>query len=324
MRPPEHWHLAPRRRSNALWWWLFALTAAVVGGALLLRWQLAGGEPRPSTTSAAACTAGVDCPSSGDLIAVAATPPPPPITGRAAALIEAPCGAVLYEKNARQRLAPASLTKMATALVAVERARLDEEVDVRVNSALLAASSGSTVMGLQPGQRLRMRDLLYGLLLPSGNDAAIAVAEHVGGSVPAFVELMNAKAEELGLEDTHFANPHGLDEPGLYTSARDMALLGQALLEEPELAAIVREKSYQPAWDGPPVWNGNELLTLYPEAIGVKIGYTEGAGQTIAAAAERDGRRVIVSVLGAWDRYSDAINLFEWAFANAEPACDGS
>jgi D-alanyl-D-alanine carboxypeptidase (penicillin-binding protein 5/6) len=98
-------------------------------------------------------------------------------------------------------------------------------------------------------------------------------------------------------------------------------VLGSALLAHPELAAMVRTERYQPAWDGPEVWNGNALLDLYPEAIGIKIGYTEKAGQTIVAAAERDGRRLIVSVLGTWDRYADAIALFEWAFAETERAC---
>ena len=166
-----------------------------------------------------------------------------------------------------------------------------------------------------------MRDLLYGLLLTSGNDAAIAIAEEVGGNVPAFVELMNAKAQQLALLNTHFSNPHGLDEDGLYSSAFDIALLGRELLKQPELAAIVASQNYQPAWDGPQLWNGNALLDLYPEAVGVKIGYTEKAGQTIVAAAERDGRRLIVAVLGGWDRYSDATALFEWAFAETTPTC---
>jgi D-alanyl-D-alanine carboxypeptidase (penicillin-binding protein 5/6) len=321
MRPPDHWHLR-RRRPERLWWALVLAAALVVVGALLLRFRPSGGEAEPSTISTE-CAVGADCAPDGEAATFAGDIPPPRITGRAAAVIEDSCGALLYGRNAHQRLAPASLAKIATALVAVERGDVSEMVDVRVNSALLVASTASTVMGLEPGLRLSLRDLLHGLLLPSGNDAAIAIAEHVGGSVPAFVELMNGRAEELGLRNTHFANPHGLDEPGLYTSAFDVAMLGRALLAQPELAAIVATQSYQPAWDGPQLWNGNALLDLYPEAVGVKIGYTEQAGQTIVAAAEREGRRVIVSVLGSWDRYSDAIALFEWAFAETEPACAG-
>jgi D-alanyl-D-alanine carboxypeptidase len=193
---------------------------------------------------------------------------------------------------------------------------------VHVNSGLLHASTSSTVMGLEPGMQLSLRDLLYGLLLVSGNDAAIAIADHVAGNTPAFAAMMNVLAQTLGLSDTHFANPHGLDEAGHVSSSHDMALLGRALLEQPQLAAIVRTEHYQPAWDGPEVWNGNELLDRYRGAVGVKIGYTEQAGQTIVAAAQRGGRTVIVSVLSAWDRYADASALLDWAFANTQPACD--
>jgi D-alanyl-D-alanine carboxypeptidase len=170
--------------------------------------------------------------------------------------------------------------------------------------------------------QLRLRDLLYGLLLVSGNDAAIAIADHIAGNTPAFAAMMNVLAQTLGLRDTHFANPHGLDEPGHLSSAYDMALLGRALLAQPQLAAIVRTEHYQPAWDGPEVWNGNGLLGNYPGAVGVKIGYTEQAGQTIVAAAKRGNRSVIVSVFSAWDRYTDAAALLDWAFANTQPACD--
>ena len=219
-------------------------------------------------------------------------------------------------------MAPASLTKIATALVALERADLAETVDVRINGVELSASTDSTVMGLEPGQRMSVRDLLFGLLLPSGNDAAIALAEHVGGDVPAFVDLMNAKVNELGLGDTHFANPHGLDDPDLYTSAFDIAMLGRELIRQPELAAIVRTPTYQPAWDGPPVWNGNRLLNTYPGSIGVKTGFTDEARGTIVAAADRDGRRLVVSVLGSSAIYDDAITLMEWAFTDERSACN--
>ena len=318
MRPPEHWHLR-RRRSQRLWW-LLAVVGVVLVGALVLRSRTSGGEE--------ASVVSPECAVAGECAAADANPTfvyngaqPPAITGRAAVVIEDSCAALLYERNAHQRRPPASLAKIATALVAAERVDLSRTVDVRVNSSLLVASTASTVMGLEPGQRLSMRDLLYGLLLTSGNDAAIAIAEEAGGNVPAFVELMNAKADQLALRNTHFSNPHGLDEDGLYTSAFDIALLGRELLKQPELAAIVASQNYQPAWDGPQLWNGNALLDLYPEAIGVKIGYTEKAGQTIVAAAERDGRRLIVAVLGSWDRYSDATALFEWAFAETTPAC---
>ncbi len=321
MRPPEHWHIVRRRRRPSWLAWPLVLVAAVaLAGVLAFYFRPSGSDERPLTVSRE-CAAVAECAQGGGGPLYVGDSAPPRITSRSAAVMEASCGALLYDWNAHLELPPASLTKIATALVAAERVDPLLMVEVRVNSGLLVASTASTVMGLQPGMRLSMRDLLHGLLLPSGNDAAIAIAQEVAGGVPAFVDLMNRKAQELGLRDTHFANPHGLDEPGLYSSAFDIAMLGRALLGQPELAAIVRTKSYQPAWEGPELWNGNELLDTYPGAVGVKIGYTEKAGQTIVAAAERGGRRLIVSVLGAWDRYADASALFDWAFAHTEPAC---
>ena len=209
-----------------------------------------------------------------------------------------------------------------TAIVATEREDLARVVEVDVNSALLVVSTDSTVMGIEPGMRLSLRDLMHGLLMVSGNDAAAEIAMEVGGTMPRFVEMMNAKVEELGLQNTHFANPHGLDEPGLYTSAYDIGLLGNELLADAELASIVAKRQYTANWNGPDLWNGNRLPVLYPEVVGVKIGFTEGAKQTIVAAAEREGRRLIVSVLGSNDRYTDAIALLDWAWLNTEPACD--
>jgi D-alanyl-D-alanine carboxypeptidase len=199
---------------------------------------------------------------------------------------------------------------------------MTDTVRVDVNGVDFSLETDSTVMGLEPGQVLTMQDLLYGLLLPSGNDAAIQIAEHVSGSVRRFVQLMNLKADELGLENTHFANPHGLDEDDLYTSANDMALLGRELLRYPELAEIVGSRTYQPTWDGPAVANLNQLLNFYPGTLGVKTGYTPLAGQTIVAAAEQGGRRIIVSILGdQFDIYYDVSELLNWAFQETEPAC---
>jgi D-alanyl-D-alanine carboxypeptidase (penicillin-binding protein 5/6) len=327
MRPPEHWHLN-RRRQPRRWPRIAALGALAIAAVALAAWCWpaggSGGTAAPQSRAVIAgsgCAGGANCVQSSVADFSSGNVPPPKIRGKAAVVIEASCDARLYSHNGDLRLPPASLTKIATALVAVDHRNLSDMVDVQVNSALMAASTGSTVMGLQPGMRLSMGDLLYGLLLPSGNDAAIAIAQEVGGGVPAFVDLMNEKAAALGLQNTRFTNPHGLDEAGLYTSARDIAELGRALVAQSELAAIVRTKQYQPAWDGPEVWNGNELLDQYPGAIGVKIGYTEKAGQTIVAGAERNGRRIIVSVLSTWDRYADATALLDWAFANTQPAC---
>ena len=247
---------------------------------------------------------------------------PPPVSAAAAVVIEEPCGAVIHGYNTHARLSPASLTKIMTAIIAAEHADIRQTVDVTVDGGALSEATDATVMGLSPGQQLSLTDLLYGLLLPSGNDAAIQIAEQVAGNVDHFVGMMNDKVDELDLGNTHFSNPHGLDEPGHYTSAYDIALLGRQLLEDPDLAFIVGTRSYQPAWDGPPVANLNLLLGHYPGAVGVKTGYTPQAGQTIVAAAQRDGRRFIVSVLGSADNFADATALLDWAFSRTDSSCE--
>jgi D-alanyl-D-alanine carboxypeptidase (penicillin-binding protein 5/6) len=247
---------------------------------------------------------------------------PPPISAAAAAVIEEPCGSVIHGHNTHARLSPASLTKIMTALVAAEHADIRQTVDVTVDGGALSEATDATVMGLTPGQQLSLTDLLYGLLLPSGNDAAIQIAEQVAGDVDDFVRMMNDKVDELDLGNTHFANPHGLDEPGHYTSAYDIALIGSRLLEDPDLAFIVGTRSYQPAWDGPPVANLNLLLGHYPGALGVKTGYTDQAGYTLVAAAQRDGRRFIVSILGSADNFADATALLDWAFSRRDSSCE--
>ncbi len=312
-------------------WWLALPVAGFVLVAGLVAALLARGGG--SDGDAARCAPGQDCPAAaepssqggGRAFDFAPTPDgdeePPLITGRAAAVLEEPCRALLFEQNVHQALAPASLTKIATALVAAQRTDLSETVTARVSGFEMSQATDSTVMGLEPGDTVTVRDLLYGMLLPSGNDAAITLAEHVAGRVSGFVALMNDEAARLGLTDTHFSNPHGLDDPGLYTSAYDIAVLGAELLRRPELAEIVRTQVYQPAWEKPPLSNLNRLLTNYPGALGVKIGYTDEAKQTIVGAAERGGRRLIVSVLGSEDVYVDAIALLDWAYENAPSKC---
>lgn len=254
---------------------------------------------------------------------VSSVAPPGPLSAPSAVVVEMSTGETLYELNSHETRAPASLTKIATALATLDHAALDDMVEVTVDGAELSRATDSTVMGLEPGQTLSVRDLLYGLLLPSGNDAALQLAEYVGGGTLPFAEMMNAKALELGLYDSHFANPHGLDEPDHYTSAYDIAMLGRALMQQPDLAPIVGTRVYTPAWDGPSVWNGNRLLNLYPGIIGTKTGFTDNAGQTIVATGERDGLQMVVSVMGSEDVYGDAIKLLDWAFTVGASACGG-
>lgn len=247
------------------------------------------------------------------------TPTAPPgfpfVSAKSIAVIEGSCGAEIYGRDEHARLKPASLTKLMTAAVAIDQAPPDTLITSRIDGAQLNSDTGSTIMGLKPGQQLSLLDLLYGLLLPSGNDAAIAIAEGIAHDQTSFVELMNEKARSLALNDTHFTNPHGLDAEGLYSSAYDMAMLARYVMENPTLRQIVSAVTWQPKWDGPPVWNGNRFLTDYQGADGVKIGYTEQSQQTIVASATRGGRRIIAAVMRSQDRYTDSERVLDWAFA---------
>ncbi len=239
----------------------------------------------------------------------------PYVSAKSIAVIEGGCGAEIYGRDEHARLKPASLTKLMTAAVATDQASVDTLITSHVDGAALNDQTGSTIMGLKPGQQLSLLDLLYGLLLPSGNDAALAIAEGIGGTDAQFVAMMNAKAQSLALDDSHFANPHGLDDDNLYSSAYDMAVLARYVMQNPTLRTIVSTLSWQPKWDGPPVWNGNRFITDYAGADGVKIGYTEASQQTIVASATRGGRRIIASLMRSQDRYSDSERVLDWAFA---------
>ncbi len=246
--------------------------------------------------------------------------PPPEIGGKAAAVIEASCGTMVYGYNQDAQLPPASLTKIVTAMVALDKAKPSDLVDIHINGWDLAAEDGSSIMGVEDGMRLPVEDLLYGMLLVSGNDAAIALAQQLGGE-DRFVALMNNKVHQLGLSNTHFVNPDGRDAAGHYSSALDMALLGRALLKDPTLNTIVNTKTYAPHWDGGVLRNANEMIYAYNDAVGVKIGYTEGANFTIVTGIERNGRLLIASVFGSFNLYTDPVRLLNWAFANTTPAC---
>ncbi len=248
--------------------------------------------------------------------------PPPEITEGASVLIaEESCGAILYEVNSSILAAPSSLTKMMTALVAIEESSLASEITVYIDGIALFFETGSTIMGIEPGQTFTLEDLLYGLLLPSGNDAAIAIAEYIGGDVSSFVMLMNRKALQMELMDTQFATPDGRDAEGQYTSAFDMTLLGRYLLRQPDLASMVVTQTYQPAWDGPPLSNTNPFLYDYPGAIGIKVGFTPEAKDAGVIAAERDGRILIATVLHSDDLHGDVSALLDWAFDATPPQC---
>jgi D-alanyl-D-alanine carboxypeptidase len=247
--------------------------------------------------------------------------PAPEITGLSATILEEPCGKQVYAFNENTRYPPASLAKLMTALVAANHADLNDVITSPLDGVVLSQETDGTVMGIELGQKLSLRDLLYGLLLRSGNDAALVIAQYVGGSEAGFVQMMNDEAELLGLKDARFTNPHGLDDPRLFVSAHDIAIIGHEVLQQPALAEIVRTTSYTPAWDNGPLENINLFLTNYPGAIGLKTGFTPIANQTIVAAATRDGRTLLVSVLHSIDEYVDASLLLDWAFDNTSPIC---
>jgi D-alanyl-D-alanine carboxypeptidase len=238
----------------------------------------------------------------------------PVVTARAAVLLDAASGAVMYGKNADERIPPASLTKMLTALVAVERGRLDQRI-----TATEHVNVEPVVIGVDPGEALSLQDLLYGLLVWSGNDAAVDIAEGLGGTMPKFAEWMNEKAAALGLRNSHFITPHGLDVPGHYSSAEDLSRLLAAVMRDPVLARIVGTREY--TIPGPPLYkfrNSNPLLGAYDGVDGGKTGLTDGCGRCLAVTAVRGGHRVVAVVLGSQDIGRDARILLDFAFSSYE------
>ena len=239
---------------------------------------------------------------------------PPYLSASSALLIQGETGRVILEKNSRERRPIASLTKLMTAVLVLERGCLNDWVTV---SRRAAATRGSSLR-LRPGQRVLLKSLLLGLLVKSANDAAVAAAEHVSGSEEEFVRQMNQKALALGLRDTHFANCHGLDHPDHYSTAFDMAQLGQYAISWPFLADCVKNKEVAIRLQGLPrpriCRNSNKLLRYYWGADGIKTGYTEEAGKCLVGSASRGGHRLIAVLLNDNERWQDACELFEYGF----------
>lgn len=227
----------------------------------------------------------------------------------AAVLMDADSGRVLYAHNENARMLIASTTKILTALVAIENGRLADVVTVSKEAALTEGSS----MYLKEGEELTLETLLYGLMLSSGNDAAVAVAEGVAGSVDAFVALMNKKAAELGMQDSSFANPNGLDAEGHYSTAMDMARLACAAMNDPILMRIASTTSVSTG--GRTMNNHNRLLTTVEGCVGLKTGYTRAAGRTLVSCAERDGQRLAAVTLQDGNDWADHEALFSYGFA---------
>lgn len=242
----------------------------------------------------------------------------PSVSARGAILIERESGRVLYEENADQMMPMASITKVMTALLTIEHCDLGEVVTVSRN----ASGVPGTSIYLAPGEQLTVQQLLYGLMLRSGNDAAIALAEHVAGDAGSFVKQMNDRAALLRA-DAHFENPHGLDEDGHMASARGMALVANEAMDHPAFRDIVSTTQVTIPWSGNPydraLTNKNKLLTTYTGALGIKTGFTNRAGRCLIFAAERDGMEVLGVVLNCGQWFDAAAALMDWGFERYEP-----
>lgn len=242
----------------------------------------------------------------------------PDIQAKSAVLIDESSGRVLYAKNPHLRLPQASTTKMMTCLLVIENGDLDKEVKISKH----AAETGESSIWLEEGEVLTREDLLYALMLASANDAAVALAESVAGSEEKFVELMNKRAKELKLNDTHFVNPHGLDADGHYSSAYDLAMLAREGLSNELFSHVVTTIKKSVPWSGHPwdryLYNKNRLLTTYKGARGVKTGYTSKAGLCLVGAAQRGNLKLISAVMNSPNVYEDTQKLLDYGFNNYE------
>lgn len=245
-----------------------------------------------------------------------------PISAPSAILIDARTGQVLLDKNSHQRRPIASTTKIMTAILAIEKAKLD---DVATTSSG-AASVGESESYLSPGEKITIKDLLYAILLKSANDACVVTAEYLSGSVVKFTEAMNKKAQELDMKDSHFVNPHGLQDPNHFSSAYDLSKLARYALVNPTFAQIVATKNYTIPWLGHSYSrvfeNHNKLLWHYQYANGVKTGFTRQAGHCLVASANKRGTQLISVVLGCPSSescFDDSVRLLEYGFNNFKP-----
>lgn len=238
-----------------------------------------------------------------------------------AILLDADTGRVLYEKNSDARALIASTTKIMTALVVCEQCNVLDRVRIPKEAVGIEGSS----IYLQEGEILTVQELLYGMMLHSGNDAATALAIYCGGTVEGFAQLMNDKAHRLGLENTHFENPHGLDSPGHYSTAEDLAILSAYAMQNPIFQKVVSTKTVTIGHR--PLRNHNKLLWRFDGADGVKTGYTRAAGRILVSSASREGRRLITVTINAPDDWNDHCQLLEKGFSNFKPVniiCKGT
>lgn len=232
----------------------------------------------------------------------------PEVTAKNIFIMDQKSKTVLYQKNAQLRIYPASTTKMMTALIVLENMSLDQKIVVDQAYPL------GQFVGFQPGEEVSIEELLYAMLVQSGNDAAEILAQNFPGGRTAFIDAMNVKVANLHLTDTHFANPTGLDEDSHYSSAVDLVRLADFGLQNPEFARIVSTENA--VVSSHVVSNINQLLGKIPGVLGVKTGFTDGAGQALVTLVERDRHRVLLSVLGSTDRFGDSEKLIDWVYTN--------
>ena len=241
----------------------------------------------------------------------------PDINSRACVVIDRKTNCVLFGKNENSKKKMASTTKIMTATIIIEKCNLTDTIEVSKK----AAGTGGSRLGLKTGDKITVLDLLYGLMLRSGNDAAVALAEYTGGDINGFAELMNAKALELGLTNTHFETPHGLDSDEHYTTAYELAILSNYALNNPTFAKIVGTKKHTITINGSPkdLSNTNELLGNMEGVYGIKTGFTNGANRCLVTACKRNNMDIICVVLGADTkkfRTIDSIKLINYVFNN--------
>ena len=232
------------------------------------------------------------------------------ISAKSAILMDAATGRVLYEKDADRQSLIASTTKIMTALVVCEQCNVLDRMRIPKEAVGIEGSS----MYLQEGEVLTIQELLYGLMLRSGNDAAVALAIYCGGTVEGFAELMNDKAYSLGMRDSHFVNPNGLDAPGHYATARDMAVLAAYAMENPIFAKTVSTKSVTVG--NRVLTNHNKLLWQVEGADGVKTGFTKAAGRILVSSASRQGRRLVAVTMNDPNDWKDHKDLLDGGFSN--------
>lgn len=241
----------------------------------------------------------------------------PDVNSRACVVIDRKTNYILLGKNENSKKKMASTTKIMTATIIIEKCNLTDTIEISKK----AAGTGGSRLGLKTGDKITVLDLLYGLMLRSGNDAAVALAEYAGGDINGFAELMNAKALELGLTNTHFETPHGLDSNEHYTTAYELALLSNYALDNPTFAKIVGTKNYTITINGSPkaLSNTNELLGNMEGVYGIKTGFTNGANRCLVTACKRNNMDIICVVLGADTkkfRTIDSIKLINYVFNN--------